>query len=378
MKYLKIFTFLFLITALLLPGTAYAGDLARDLMDDKVIFGGTYTLPEGETLDGNLVVFGGAVTLELNSTVNGDVVLMGGTVDSMGTVNGSMVGIGGVLQLGESSVVNGDMVTIGAALQRAPGAQVSGDVIQGLSFPFQFNFPSEMQFDDMQPPVTAFNVSSNPALDVVWFAFRMFIWAALAILLVIFFSAQADRVARAALEQPLITGGAGLLTAFLGPLALIALTVTIILIPVAFVAVILLGIAWLLGWVALGLEVGRRIAKMMNQEWAPAISAGVGMLILYFVLVGFDQLVPCVGWLPRTLVGIWGLGAVIMTYFGTRDYVAPSSVIDAPQVVEVIDDEEPELVPEVIIEEEGETDSPPEDTLPKDGLASEDDAPEEN
>lgn len=377
MKYLKIFTFIFVTTALLLPGTAFASDLGRDLMDDKVIFGGTYTLAEGETLDGNLVVFGGAITLELNSTVNGDVVLMGGTVDSFGTVNGSMVGIGGVLQLGESSVVNGDMVTIGAALQRPPGAQISGDVIQGLSFPFQFNFPSEMQFDNVQPTVPAFNVSANPALDVVWFTFRMFIWAALAILLVIFFSAQTDRVARAALDQPLITGGAGLLTAFLGPLALLALTVTIILIPVAFVAVILLGIAWLLGWVALGLEVGRRIANMMDQEWAPAISAGVGTLILYFVLAGFDQLVPCVGWLPRTLVGMWGLGAVIMTYFGTRDYVAPSSVIDAPQVVDVIDDEEPELVPELIVEKEGETDSLPEDTLPEDGLASEEESTEE-
>ncbi|MBC8504211.1 MAG: hypothetical protein ISR58_08295 [Anaerolineales bacterium] len=371
MKYLKLFTFILVITALLWPGTAFA----RDLMDDKVIFGGTYTLPEGETLDGNLVVFGGAVTLELNSTVNGDVVLMGGTVDSMGTVNGSLVGIGGVLQLGESSVVNGDMVTIGAALQRAPGAQISGDVIQGLSFPFQFNFPSEMQFDNVQPPT--FNVSSNPALDVVWFAFRMFIWAALAILLVIFFATQTDRVARAALDQPLITGGAGLLTALLAPLALIALTVTIILIPVAFVAIILLGIAWLLGWVALGLEVGRRIAKMMNQEWAPAISAGVGMLILYFVLAGFDQLVPCVGWLPRTLVGIWGLGAVIMTYFGTRDYTAPSDVIEAPQMVEVIDDEEPELIADAIADEVEDVDPLSEDALPEDGLASDEETPEE-
>jgi len=368
MKYLKLFTFILVITALLWPGTAYA----RDLMDDKVIFGGTYTLAEGETLDGNLVVFGGAVTLEVNSTVNGDVVLMGGTVDSMGTVNGSMVGIGGVLQLGESSVVNGDMVTIGAALHRAPGAQVSGDVIQGLSFPFQFNFPSEMQFEDVQPPT--FNVTSNPGLEVVWFAFRMFIWAAMAILLVIFFATQTDRVARAALDQPLITAGAGLLTAFLGPLALIALTVTIILIPVAFVAIVLLGIAWLLGWVALGLEVGRRIAKMMNQEWAPAISAGVGMLILYFVLAGFDQLVPCVGWLPRTLVGIWGLGAVMMTYFGTRDYTATSSVIESPQVVEVIDDEEPELLADA----KDVANDPAEDALPEDGLASDGDASEDD
>ena len=361
MKYLKLLTYLFVIAALLWPGTAFA----RDLMDDKVVFGGTYTLTEGETLNGNLVVFGGAITLEKDSTVNGDVVLMGGTVDSQGTINGNMVGIGGVLQLGEAASVNGDLVTIGASLQREAGSEISGDVVQGLSFPYQFNFPSEMQFENVQPPAPAINVSPNPVLKVVWFTFRMFIWAALAVLLVIFFDTQTDRVARAALEQPLITGGAGFLTALLAPLALIALTITLILIPVAFVAVVLLGIAWLLGWVALGLEVGRRIAKMLDQEWAPAIAAGVGTLILYFVLAGFDQLVPCVGWLPRALVGMWGLGAVLMTYFGTRDYHSPSRVVEAPRVIEVIDDGQPE--PEPVVDEE---------TLPGDGLAAEEDAPE--
>ena len=363
MKYIKVLVYIFIVVALLWPGTAYA----RDLLDDKVVFGGTYTLPEGETLNGNLVVFGGAVTLETASTVNGDVVLIGGTVDCNGTVTGSMVGIGGVLQLGEVAVVEGALVPIGAALQRTAGSEISGDVIQGFSFPFEFNFPSEMQFDDVQPPT--FYVTSNPALEVVWFTFRMFIWAALAILLVIFFYTQADRVARAALDQPLITSGAGLLTALLAPLALIALIITLILIPVAFVAIVLLGIAWLLGWVALGLEVGRRMAKMLNQEWAPAISAGVGTLFLYFVLAGFDQLVPCVGWLPRTLVGLWGLGAVFMTYFGTREYNAPASVVEAPKVVEVIDDEQPEPDPDA--------DALPEDTLPEDGLASEEDPAEE-
>ena len=155
-----------------------------------------------------------------------------------------------------------------------------------------------------------------------------------------------------------------MLTVLLAPLALIALIITIILIPVAFVAVVLLGIAWLLGWVALGLEVGRRIAKMLDQEWAPAIAAGVGTLVLYFVLAGFDQLVPCVGWLPRTLVGMWGLGAVLMTYFGTRDYPASQDIVHAPQVTEVVEAGDPEAV----------VDEAP---LPEDGLASGEEAAEE-
>lgn len=358
MKSLKIFSYVVVIITLLWPGTVFA----KDLLDDKVVFGGTYTLAEGDTLNGNLVVFGGTITLEVDSTVNGDVVLIGGTVDAMGTVNGNLVGIGGVLKLGEASFLHGDLVTIGAAINKEIGAKVSGQVIQGFGFPFQFDMPAEMQFDEVSPP--NINFSGNPALDVVWFFFRMFIWAALAVLLVIFFSAQTDQVVQAALDQPLITAGAGLLTAILAPLALLALSITIILIPVAFIAVILLGVAWLMGWVALGLEVGRRIAKMLNQEWAPAISAGIGTLVLYFVLAGFDQLVPCVGGLPRALVGLWGLGAVLMTYFGTREYLGPQEVVAAPQLVEVIDAEE--VQPEIA-----------EDTLPEDGFASEEEVPKE-
>ena len=38
------------------------------------------------------------------------------------------------------------------------------------------------------------------------------------------------------------------------------------------------------------------------------------------MLGGISELIPCVGWLPLVLVGLWGLGAVIMTRFGTQEY----------------------------------------------------------
>ncbi|MBC8332420.1 MAG: hypothetical protein H8E28_10605 [Anaerolineae bacterium] len=348
MNRIKILTYLLLMIALVWPNAAYA----RGLADDKVIFGGTYTLAEGETLDGSVVVFGGAITLEANSTVNGDVVLIGGTVDAAGTINGDMVGIGGVLQLSEAAIVNGSLVTIGAALDRAAGAEINGDVVQGVNPPFQFNLPEDAVF------TPGASIDRNPALDVVWFFFRMFMWAALAILLVIFFAKPTERVANAALSEPLITAGAGLLTAVLSPLAVLALVVTIILSPVGLVLAVLLALAWLFGWVALGLEVGQRVAKMLNQEWAPAIASGVGTLILYFVLAGFDQIVPCVGGLPRAVVGLWGMGAVMMTYFGTRDYQNVSRIVAAPQVVANVE------VRESTPEEDA-------DPLPDDGLTPE-------
>ena len=103
---------------------------------------------------------------------------------------------------------------------------------------------------------------------------------------------------------------------------------------------------------------------MLNQEWAPAIAAGVGTLVLYFVSAGFAQIVPCVGGLPRAVIGLWGMGAVMMTYFGTRDYQNPPMVVDAPRVTANLDAGESTPEPEA-------------DALPEDGLASQADSTED-
>ena len=320
MKRIKLMIFLSLILALMWPATVYA----KESFDDKVVFGGTYTLSEGESLDGSLVVFGGAATLEAGSAAKGDVVLIGGTVDIAGEVNGNVVGIGGVVRLKDQAVVHGDLMTLGATLNREEGARVDGQIISGSDAPFNLNIPGDEGINVVKSPKVEVK-TSNPILEMMWFFFRTFMYAALAVLLVIFFSKQTDRVARAAFSQPVITGGAGLLTAILAPLALVAITITIILIPVTLVAIVLLVAAWLMGWVALGLEVGRRITKALNIDLAPAISAGIGTFILAFVLGGFSQAIACIGWLPQTLVGIWGLGAVLMTRFGTQEYEIPSA-----------------------------------------------------
>jgi hypothetical protein len=121
--------------------------------------------------------------------------------------------------------------------------------------------------------------------------------------------------------------------------------------------------AWLLGWVALGYEVGSRIAEAVNMVWAPAISAGVGTFILIFVLGGFSKLIPCIGWLPQTLVGLWGLGAVLLTRFGTQDY---------PTEMQKVAVEEPEQLPEDVPEVKDEVvENLPleEESIPDDGLS---------
>jgi len=328
MRRVKLLTLLLVLAVLLVPRAASA----RGLQDDQVIFGGTFTLYEGESLDGSLVVFGGSVYLEQDSVVQGDVVLMGGFAEVNGTVQGNMVVFGGSIDLGEKAVVMGDVAAVGGTLNRAPGAIVHGQIVEGGAVPFTLQLPSRFEFDNWSAP--RWGVSTFPAVGAVWFLFRMFMWAALAVVVAVLFAEPVERVARAALTEPLITVGAGMVTAFLAPVAALVLAITLVLLPASLALVLALGLAWLMGWVALGWEFGRRLAAMLNLDWAPAISAGVGTLILYFVLAGFAQLIPCVGSLPRLAVGFWGLGAVLLTLFGSREYSNSPRIVEAAVVSE--------------------------------------------
>jgi hypothetical protein len=322
MKQTIMFAFLLVIlAALALPGTA----LARSLHDDRVVAGGTFTLRDGEVQDGNLLILGGAVTLEEGSLVNGDVVLMGGTLAIDGTVNGNIVGIGGVVSLRSHAVVHGDVTTMAATLNREQGAIVSGQVVTGFRPPIQFAFPGGVQV----PDVPNVQLRLTPLWDGIWFLFRTFMWAALAVLLVMFLPNQTERTAQAVVDQPVLAGAVGLLTAVVAPLLLIAMAITIILIPVSLAGGVVLAIAWFLGRIALGLEVGRRIALNFRQDWPLAIAAGIGTFVLTLVIDGIDLLIPCVGWMFPVLVGMLGLGGVLLTRFGTQAYPPITGVYPA-------------------------------------------------
>jgi hypothetical protein len=128
----------------------------------------------------------------------------------------------------------------------------------------------------------------------------------IALLLTLFLDVQIKRIGDYIVGQPLIAGSVGLLSIFLS----ILLIFTII--PI-FVIVC----AWILGIVALGQEVGDRFTRAINQTWQPIIATAFGTFLLTLV-AGFIGLIPCVGWLFNLILTLVGIGAVMMTRFGTR------------------------------------------------------------
>ena len=305
-----------------------------------VIFGGNYTVHSGETFNSDLVVFGGNVTVEEDASVTGSIVIFGGNVSIDGNVEGDLVVIGGAGSLGEKAVVEGDLISVGGAVSRAEGSRVGGDVVDQPSIeipaiPAVPNVPGVPGVPDAPLPPSFMNNPVGSAFGVVGRAIGI---AILAMLLSLFLRPQMERVAQAAVTQPIMAGGVGLMTLVFLPIVMVVMAITLILIPVSLLLVFVMAFAWLFGLVALGMEVGERFTKAIEQTWAPVLTTGFGAFLLAMVSESL-ALIPCVGWVASALVALVGIGAVALTWFGSRGYPpvgtapASSASTDTPAVV---------------------------------------------
>jgi len=328
-----------LLALLVIPtGTVFAQSPGGDV----VLFGQNYTVQSGDTLNGSVAVFGGNVNVEedaqvkgdmaiiggnlsIDGEVGGDIAIIGGNLTLNGTINGDIVVIGGQVILEETAVVDGNISSIGGNVEKRPGAEVTGDITNNvpptIRVPNPPSPPNVPGAPDVPNPPSV-NVEVNPFLNVAGKVGQAIAVALIGMLLSLFLQPQLERTGEAITRQPLIAGGYGLLSVILVPAVILVLTITIILIPVALVALLAIPLAWLFGMIALGQEVGNRFTKAINQTWAPVLTIGFGTFLLMLV-VGLFQLVPCFGFLSYLLLSFVAIGASAVTVFGTRSVPGP-------------------------------------------------------
>ena len=162
------------------------------------------------------------------------------------------------------------------------------------------------------------NVSFNPFAEVFWIFFWAVVVGAFSMLLSLFWQPQIKRTGNVIITQPLMTGAIGLLAFFVG--AILFLTV---------IPPILVAFAWLFGVVAMGAEVGQRFSKAVNQVWSPVLTIGFGSFLLMLV-GGAIGLIPCLGGLVLFLLGMVGIGASVITWFGVRLPQVPVMTVYTP------------------------------------------------
>ncbi len=324
MRYVKI-VWIVLLAALLLAPAAPA--LASDgEPPGRVVFGEDFTLHDGEVLDGDLVVVGGSATLEEGSRVDGNVVVWGGDVEVAGEVDGDVVAFGGSVYLAETAEVDGDMAVFGGEVEQEEGAQVRGQQVVGPSAAFEmWPVPIPISFG----PGAVFHggprmILGSLLMRVGRLVLLTLLMAGLAGLVAVLWPRPAVRVGEAAVRFVPLALGVGLLTMVAAAIVVVGLILTLCLSPAALLVALAVGIAALFGWLALGILIGERmIQKGINPFWSAALGAG-----LLTLLSGLLDLIPCVGWVVPFLIVCVGLGAVVLTRFGTVDYppMAPPSL----------------------------------------------------
>jgi hypothetical protein len=106
--------------------------------------------------------------------------------------------------------------------------------------------------------------------------------------------------------------------------AAIILAATVLLIPVALIVVLAVPVAWLFGMVAIGEELGHRLAKALGQSWPMVVSAGIGTFLLMFV-TGVMESIPCIGALISVALGFVALGGVLLVWLRADRRSVPRS-----------------------------------------------------
>ena len=329
------------------PGFEFGGG-----EDGKVIFGGSYTLRSGDRLRGDLVVFGGSAIVESDSRVTGNVVVIGGAADIAGHVNQDLVVIGGAAQLRSSAEVDGQLVRVGGALQTEEGARIHGGESGGVPIPPIPPIPPVPSVPTPPPFGRWVDNGVNTWLNFVWHVARAIGTTILLTLLAAFAVAlwpnPMQRVGRTIKSNLGMSWVVGVLTplafavvipafAILSALLVIACGLGLLGFMLIGVASLALAVAWLMGWIALGQIVGDWLLRALGtRDATPAASAAVGTAAISFLWLGLDSLnglgwlcgLGCLagfGWVIFALVAPIGLGAVVLTRFGTQSYNGTAS-----------------------------------------------------
>ena len=289
---------------------------ATDTVNSVVLFGCGARIQSGARVQKDVVSFGGDVVIEKDVRVTGDVVVFGGNVDIAGQIGHRVTMLGGNLILEPTAVVQDDVNVTGGALDQKEGSVVQGRIIRGQAF--------NSGHVGVVPPVivpTAIGGGVLGAVTGLVFGFiRNIIYAlalaALGALTVVFMPAQTRQVSDVAQKSAMESMGAGCLTAFVAPMVGLLLIITVCGIPFGLLVMLALGIAWIFGWIALGRMTGEKVLEAIKvREILPIVAVVVGIVVLSIV-----SFVPVIGWLVGFFIGFLGLGAVVLTRFGTRPY----------------------------------------------------------
>ncbi len=269
------------------------------------------------------VRFGEDVRVGPNELVNGDVVAVGGDVTIEGKVAGDVVSVFGDLQLESTAIVNGEAVSVFGRLVQEPGARVRGQTVSVGP-----DFICGKIWENSNCPSFVLKRGWLSAASLA----LMGILIIITLLVAMVFRDGVGRVNDAIRKDVLKSWLYGLLTEVILFIVTLILAVTIIGIPLAVLLWIIVGLACLWAFAGVSLRVGEAFAGDSAGSRSRTGHVFIGAIVILIVpaIARILSIIGGIFWGPALGVRIlgslitWfalttGLGAVVVTRFGTRN-----------------------------------------------------------
>jgi cytoskeletal protein CcmA (bactofilin family) len=285
-------------TKTILSDTTHSINVKMQSDDGFAMFGSLSVGPD-ETRRGDLVVFGGAA--DVSGKLTGDLVVFGGTARVSGHVNGDVVAIGGVINLASTARVDGDVSAIGGVIHREEGAHIGGQSVSVGTGSLRFGR------DMHKPDFRVFRSGVKLSLLLTWLVFSFII--------VLVLTRPIEHTVDTAVNRPVESVFAGFVFHVTVLLTCLVLTVVVIGIPLAILGVILWLMISVFGTTSGFVLMGRVVMNKFGKGHANII---VSLLIGFAVLALIRQTPFFIGWSIWQLWGMAGIGATVLSRFGTN------------------------------------------------------------
>src|SRR6185369_511106 len=247
-------------------------------------------------------------------------------------------------ELSSTADIRGSLVLVDTDTNVAPGARVRGDlvVIGG-----QFNAPADFAAGGSHVIIDNHTLGGRLAGVFTWITRGLlwgrpivpqlrWMWAAVIVLFLVYllvslvFEKPVSEVADVLTDRPLSAFGVGLLVLLLiGPISVL-LAVSIIGIAVVPLILCALLVAWVIGKVAGARWLGASIIPRTENPRSHTVSA----FVLGFVLITAAYMVPILGFVTWTMMGVFGLGAsalaFVAAYRRENPLPVPQPTVTAP------------------------------------------------
>ena len=266
--------------------------------------------------NGDIVHFTGNITIEPNEQIRGNVVAISGNIDVKGTVYGDVTALAGNIRLHSGSFVSGNVTAIAGVIEQEEGAIVNGRITsrERISGGYRYSTPHHYNYDyrfNFQPP--------SPWQRFSGWLLSLLGLLALTAAAVAVFPNNLIAMKKGIEAELLRLLGIGFLGWLALPVVLLALTLTVIGIPVAILLAICLPILVLIGIIVMALFTGQQLDQALGNSYLsfvdnrPLIQGLKGIVLIWIV-----KAIPLVGWLVWPLAALIGMGTVLATRFGTN------------------------------------------------------------